>query len=92
MFFSAVTFIRKSVQGLGLMMASFVLYMADFPAGAGVEQVSDAAVFRLGAWYVPTILVLWLTMIAVIAGYRLDRVRHEDNLRRLAEGSGPAPR
>jgi Na+/melibiose symporter-like transporter len=91
-FFSAVTFIRKSVQGFGLMMASFVLYMADFPAGAGVDQVSDAAVFRLGAWYVPTILLLWLTMIAVIAGYRLDRVGHEDNLRRLAEGSGPATR
>ena len=84
-FFSAVTFIRKSVQGLGLLVASFVLYLAGLDSGADVEQVSEETVFALGAYYVPTILVLWLTMMALISFYSLDRATHEDNLRRLAE-------
>ena len=84
-FFSTVTFVRKTVQGLGLMVASFVLYLADFPAGATVDQVSDEAVWRLGAYYVPTILALWMGMIAVISMYKLDQEEHEANLRQLAE-------
>ena len=84
-FFSTVTFVRKTVQGLGLMVASFVLYMADFPAGATVDEVTDEAVWRLGAYYVPTILTLWLSMMAVISMYRLDQEEHEANLRQLAE-------
>ena len=39
--FSTVTFIRKSVQGFGLILASFVLHWANFPAGATVGEVSD---------------------------------------------------
>jgi Na+/melibiose symporter-like transporter len=84
LFFSAATFVRKSVQGFGLMMASLVLHWAEFPAGATVEQVSDAAALRLGAYYVPTILTIWMLMLAVISAYRLDRREHEENLRELA--------
>lgn len=84
-FFSAVTFIRKSVQGLGLMVASFVLYLAGLESGADVEHVSDETIFALGAYYVPMILTLWLIMMALISFYRLDRRTHEDNLRRLEE-------
>jgi Na+/melibiose symporter-like transporter len=88
-FFSASTFIRKCVQGFGLMLASFVLHWAEFPAGAGVGEVPDEAIWKLGAYYVPTILVLWLSMMAVISGYRLNRGEHEENLRKLA-ASRPA--
>lgn len=83
-FFSSITFIRKSVQGFGLMLASLVLYLAKFPAGAGVDQVSDEVVWRLGAYYVPTILIIWMLMMAVISRYQLNRADHEENLRRLA--------
>jgi Na+/melibiose symporter-like transporter len=82
--FAAITFIRKAVQGFGLLFASFVLHWAKFPAGATVDQVSDEAVWRLGAYYVPTILSIWLLMMAVISLYRLDRAGHEENLRKLA--------
>ena len=88
--FSTVTFIRKSVQGLGLILASFVLYWADFPAGATVAEVSGDSVWRLGAYYVPTILALWMTMIAVISAYKLDRDQHEQNLQKLATSRGAA--
>lgn len=83
-FFSSVTFIRKCVQGFGLMLASFVLHWAEFPAGVGAGQVSDEAIWRLGAYYVPTILIIWMLMMAVISRYRLTRADHEENLRKLA--------
>jgi len=83
-FTSAVTFVRKSVQGFGVMAASLVLALAQFPTGADTANVSEDAIWRLGAYYVPTILLLWMTMMAVISTYRIDRAAHEDNLRRLA--------
>ncbi len=82
-FFASVTFIRKSVQGFGLILASFVLHWAAFPAGAGVDEVSNDAIWRLGVYYVPTILTLWLAMLAVISLYQLDQSTHEENLRQL---------
>lgn len=88
-FFSTVTFVRKSVQGLGLMVASFVLVMAEFPAGATVEQVSDEAVWRLGAYYVPTILTLWLGMIGMISLYNLSEEDHAANVAQLEGNRGP---
>ncbi|MCB1683463.1 MAG: MFS transporter [Pseudomonadales bacterium] len=87
-FFSSVTFVRKSVQGLGLMVASFVLALAEFPTGATVEQVTDETVWRLGAYYVPTILFLWMSMIAVISFYKLSEGEHQDNLEKLRSGAG----
>ena len=84
LFFSAVTFIRKCTQGFGLMAASLVLWLAQFPTGATTTEVSDDALWRLGAWYVPVILCLWLTMMLVISTYKLDRAEHEENLRRLS--------
>jgi Na+/melibiose symporter-like transporter len=83
-FFAAATFIRKSVQGLGVIAASFVLTLAAFPTGASPDQVPEASLWQLGAWYVPSILVLWLLMIAVISTYKLSRADHEENLRLLA--------
>ena len=84
-FFSSITFIRKSVQGFGLMLASLILHWANFPKGASVDEVSGESVWWLGAFYVPTILVIWMLMLAVISRYRIDQATHEDNVRKLAE-------
>lgn len=84
-FVSATTFVRKMVTGLGVMMATLVLTLAEFPAGADPSQVSPDAIWRLGAYYVPTILVLWMAMMAAVASYKLTREDHEENVRRLAE-------
>ena len=84
-FFSSVTFVRKTVQGIGLLTASLVLALAEFPSGADVSEVSDDAVWYLGAYYVPTILTLWMGMIAVISGYKLNEDAHEANLRQLQQ-------
>ncbi len=84
-FFAASTFINKMVAGLGVMAATLVLTLAQFPAGADPSQVPPDAIWRLGAYYVPAILVLWLSMMAAISTYQLDRAGHEENLRELAK-------
>lgn len=83
-FTAAETFIRKSVQGLGVAAATLVLTLAAFPAGADVEEVSADAIFKLGLYYVPLVLFLYMTMIAVISTYRIDRSTHEENVRKLS--------
>lgn len=82
-FNAAETFVDKSVRGLGVMAASAVLTLAALPAGAKVEEVSADTLWRMGAFYVPLVLALWLSMIAVIAQYRIDEAAHEANLRQL---------
>ena len=87
-FVAAATFIRKMVSGLGVMAATVVLALAGLKAGAKPEDLPADVVWRLGAYYVPVILALWLAMMAAIAFYRLDRAEHEENLRKLAERNG----
>ena len=89
-FTAAVTFVRKCVQGFGVMAASIVLALAQFPTGADTTSVPDEAIWRLGAYYVPTILFLWMAMMAVISTYRIDRATHEENLRKLSDAGQPA--
>ncbi len=89
-FFAASTFIRKSVQGLGVITAGFVLAAAQFPAGVKPDQIPEEALTRLGLFYVPTILFLWLTMLAIMSTYRLKREDHENNLRELASRQSQA--
>ena len=82
-FTAAETFVKKSVQGFGVLAATMVLTIAQFPTGADVEQVPDEAIWKMGAYYVPLVLCLWLSMIAVISRYRIDKNVHEENLRKL---------
>ncbi len=84
-FTASMTFVRKSVQGFGLMAASMVLTLAGIASGANVDQVSDPQIWRMGAFYVPTILTLWFIMMFVISTYQIDRESHEATLRQLAD-------
>jgi Na+/melibiose symporter-like transporter len=83
--FAATTFTRKAVQGFGVLAATAVLTVAQFPKGVAPGQVPDEAVFRLGLFYAPTLFVIWMLMIASLSLYRIDRDVHEENLRTLAE-------
>ena len=83
-FFAAITFTRKAVQGLGVMTATIILTLAQFPAELAPDDVSADALFRLGAYYAPTIFIVWMLMIACLRFYRIDRHSHAENLRKLA--------
>jgi len=89
-FASAITFTEKVVNGVGLIMAGFILTLAGIKTGADASQVTHASLWRLGEIYVPTILTLWLSMVAVIGAYAITRDSHQANLRTL-ESRGAVP-
>lgn len=92
LFAAAITFIRKSVQGFGVLGAGFIIWLADFPEPESklkpisADQIPAEAMWRFGAYYAPTLLVLWTAMIVAISFYHIDRKAHENNLRTLADG------
>jgi Na+/melibiose symporter-like transporter len=87
-FFASITFVRKMVTGLGVMLASLILTLAAFPPGARPQDVSEETLWRLGAYYAPAILTLWMAMMAVISTYRITREGHEAALAELARRRG----
>ncbi|MEP4485279.1 MAG: MFS transporter [Halioglobus sp.] len=84
-FFAAITFTRKFVQGFGVVSATLMLSIAQFPEGAVPGSVSNEVLHRLGWMYVPTIFCVWMMMIACLKFYKIDRARHEENLERLSD-------
>lgn len=84
-FYAAVTFTRKATQGLGAFSAGLILSFVSFPQGAAAGDVSPETLWQLGAYYAPTLLLLWTCMIISVGFYRIDRGDHEDNLLLLAE-------
>ena len=85
-FFASMTFIKKFVQGFGVVMASTILTVAQFPKGASMENVPAGAIFQLGALYVPTVVTVWMIMIWCISFYQVDRDMHNANLSALGRG------
>jgi len=80
---ASITFAKKSVQGLGILIASFVLYLASFPRQVDASAVPDEAIWSLGAYYVPIVTGIYLVMLAVLMNYNISRESHEENLREL---------
>ncbi|WP_234035800.1 MFS transporter [Erythrobacter insulae] len=84
LFFAAATFMRKFGEGFGIVIAGFVLSIAGVAAGAQQGELSEDTLWMLGAVYVPTILILFLSVIAIVSLYDIDRAKHEETLRNLA--------
>lgn len=66
-------------------MASFVLTLAQFPKGVSVDDVSDQAIWDLGAYFVPIVTAIYLVMIGALTSYKLSKEDFEENLRRLQD-------
>ena len=84
-FFAAITFIRKTNQGLGAFAAGLILSLIAFPQGVASDQVSSETLRALGLWYAPTLLILWTLMLACISRYTLTQDDHQAHLQTLQE-------
>jgi glycoside/pentoside/hexuronide:cation symporter, GPH family len=86
-FFATMTFVKKFVQGFGVVMATTILTLVQFPVGVAPGSVSEEILFRLGALYVPTVITVWMMMIICISYYEVDRDKHKANLAALGRKS-----
>ncbi len=84
MFFAAATFMRKFGEGFGIVIAGFVLSIVGVASGAQQGELSDETLWNLGAVFVPTVLTLYMSVVAIISFYDIDRAKHEKTLKTLA--------
>ncbi|WP_246449986.1 MFS transporter [Qipengyuania soli] len=82
-YYAAMTFTRKTTQGLGVLFAGFILSAISFPQGADPASVDPDTLWKLGAWYAPSMFFLWLSALFFVSRYKIDKAGHEENLRTL---------
>ena len=83
-FFAARSFVRKSVSGIGVLMATTLLTLVDFPGDAQPGSVDAATITDLGLLYAPTVFVVYMLAIIAIFAYRISQEIHENNVRTLS--------
>ncbi|MEP0202057.1 MAG: MFS transporter [Halioglobus sp.] len=89
-FYAAVTFTRKSTQGFGALIAGVILSVVGFPNGADPASVPAETLWNLGAWYAPTLLLLFSCVLIAVSFYRIDRTSHQSNVDVLAKRKAEA--
>ena len=87
LFFAARSLVNKAAFGLGAMVASFLLALVHMPAKADPATLDPAIPKNLALVYFPTVFVLYAVALVCIGFYRIDRGRHEENLRKLGRGT-----
>lgn len=88
-YYAAMAFTRKCTQGIGVLMAGFILSAIAFPQGADPASVDADTLWWLGALYAPSLLVLWLSALSFVSLYKIDKAGHEENLRKLKSEAQP---
>ncbi|EAQ29989.1 sugar transporter [Erythrobacter sp. NAP1] len=84
-YYAAMTFTRKTTQGLGVLAAGLILSLIAFPEGEEPSAVPQDTLWQLGAFYAPTLLILWMAALYCLSRYKIDKAQHEANLAALAE-------
>jgi Na+/melibiose symporter-like transporter len=85
--FSADNLFKKITSAGGPMMGAAMLTAVSFPRGVGRHDVPQETLYNLALIYLPTVGTLYFLAILCLFMFRLDKAKHEDNLRILAEGA-----
>lgn len=86
-YYAAMTFTRKTTQGIGVLGAGLILSLIAFPQDAAPQTVSEDTLWSLGALYAPTLLALYLAALYFVSRYRIDKAQHEANLEALSRSA-----
>lgn len=89
LFFAASIFVAKAVSGVGIFASSMVLLAIGFPDHAQPGDVNEEVIRNLGLVYIPALALTYVSAIGAMSFFRITRERHEANLAKLAEASGP---
>lgn len=82
--FAADGFFTKAVSGIGVLASGALLAWVAFPANARAGEVPANTLWWLGCLYLPLVVSVNVAAIAAVSSFRIDRARHEQNLRTLA--------
>jgi Na+/melibiose symporter-like transporter len=84
-FFAARSFVSKSTSGVGILLASGLLWAIGFPDGAQPGEVDPGVIRKLGLGYAPLLMTLYSLAAATLLGYTITKQQHEANLAALRE-------
>ena len=84
LFFAGGSFMQKTASGAGFFLSTVVLSVVHFPNPAVPGHVDPTVLRNLALVYLPFLVVLYGSAIAVISLYSINREDHEENVRRLA--------
>ena len=87
--FAAESFARKAISGFGVFIAGIFLTVVNFPRQARPGTVGAEYLTDLGVMWVSGTLFFLATSMICVAIFPIDKRRHEDNLRRIAEMEDP---
>jgi Na+/melibiose symporter-like transporter len=91
LFFSANAFILKAVSGMGILVGGLLLAFVHFPEHANPATLDPQIPKDLALAYFPVTFALYAVALGCLSFYRIDRAKHEDNLRALAAAALEAP-
>ncbi|WP_299192287.1 MFS transporter [uncultured Erythrobacter sp.] len=84
-YYAAMTFTRKTTQGLGVLAAGAILTVIAFPDNPESGTVPADTLWWLGALYAPSLLVLYMVALFFVSRYKIDKAQHEANLAALSD-------
>lgn len=85
LFYSANSFMQKSVSGLGAFAAGLLLAAVNFPDEKRPQSVDPEIMDALAHAYLPTLCFLYVVGVSFLYFYRLDRSSQEENLKKLSK-------
>ena len=85
-FFAGSFFVQKMVGGLGIFMASMILWFAAFPAAAKPGQVPAAVIDRLTIVFIVLMLTFYTLAAITYSRFPFGRKEHEARLARAGAG------
>jgi GPH family glycoside/pentoside/hexuronide:cation symporter len=88
--FSADNLFKKIVSGMGVFVSGALLAFVHFPHKAKRGEVDPELLRNLALAYLPTLVFFYAIAIGCLFLYRIDKAKHEDNLRILAETAAAA--
>ena len=81
--YASYTFMIKATSGAGVLIASLVLSLIEFPTGVDVDEVPSQTLWSLGiAYVISQPLAMYLGVLA-LSRYRLTRTDHAATLEQL---------
>lgn len=86
---SANNVLRKAISGGGVVIATQVLMLVNFPEKAQRGQVPEEVLRNMGLAYIPMIVGFYAIGIVLISLYTINRQRHMDNLEKLQARDAP---
>ena len=85
LFYSANSFMQKSVSGIGVFAAGLLLSLVGFPEKARPGQVPQVVINALAVWYIPILMTLYIGGACFLYFYKLRRADHDANLEAIRQ-------